>query len=515
MKRIETALGIDARAAFPRSAAAAAFAVAALLVLPASAAAAPAAPSITGTDPVSPSSDNTPLVKGTSDASTDSISVFKDTCTGSPLATGTKAAFESTGIEVTVAADTSTSLVAAATDTGPDPDEASPCSAAVTYVEDSTAPAAPEVTSTDPVSPANNNDPKVKGTAPTGTTVKLYVASDCSGTAAVTGTAAQFSGAGIAVTVPDNSSTSFYATATDAAGNASACSSTSVEYVEDSAAAPPTLSGTSPGSPANDNEPEVFGAAEPGSTVALYTSTDCSGAPAATGPEASFSAGGLTVTVPDDSSTSFYGKVTDASGNVSTCSLSSVQYVEDSTAPGMATVDRTNPVSPANDNEPEVYGVADAGSIVKVYINSQCSGLPVAVGGDAEFASTGLTAHVADDSTVTFYATASDQAGNASACSSTSVSYVEDSTAPKTRVTFAPGGKTDDRTPTFLFTVAGDEDRTTYLCKLDRNKFKRCGSPKTYGKLSFRRHSFKVRAIDEAGNVDTSAAGRRFRVTRG
>jgi hypothetical protein len=180
----------------------------------------------------------------------------------------------------------------------------------------------------------------------------------------------------------------------------------------------------------------------------------------------------------------------------------------------MATVDRSNPVSPANDNEPEVFGSAEDGTLVKVYINSLCSGLPVAVGSAAEFAADGLTARVADDSTVTFYATANDAAGNASACSTTSVSYVEDSTAPKTRITFAPGGKTDDRTPTFLFTVAGDDDGTTYLCKLDRRKFKRCSSPKTYGRLSLRKHSFRVKAVDEAGNVDRSAAKRRFKVKR-
>jgi hypothetical protein len=477
----------------------------AVLAFPAGAS---AAVDFTGTAPASPANDNNPEIQGTAaDGSTVDLFTTSD-CSGQPIASGSEDLFSGAGISITVADNSTTTVYAE------DTDGCSGQAESITYVEDSTGPAAPEVTATDPVSPANNNNPKVKGTAPDGTTVDLYVASDCSGTPAVSGTAAEFSAAGIEVTVPDNSSTSFYATATDGAGNASACSTSSVTYVEDSAGEAPTLSGTNPASPSNDNQPEVLGSAEPGSTVELFTTADCSGTAAASGPAASFGAGGLTVSVADDSTTSFYGKITDAAGNVSTCSTSSVSYVEDSTAPGIATVNRTNPVSPANDNEPEVFGTADEGTVVKLYINSQCSGLPVAVGSDAEFASTGLSARVADDSTVTFYATANDQAGNASPCSTSSVSYVEDSTAPKTRVTFAPAGKTDDRTPTFLFTVAGEDEGTTYLCKIDKAKFKRCGSPKTYGRLSLRKHSFRVKAVDAAGNVDRSAAKRRFRVTR-
>lgn len=51
-----------------------------------------------------------------------------------------------------------------------------------------------------------------------------------------------------------------------------------------------------------------------------------------------------------------------------------------------------------------------------------------------------------------------------------------------------------------------------FQCKLDRRKFRKCKSPKTYRHLKFGRHKVKVRAIDAAGNKDTSPAKRSFRL---
>jgi hypothetical protein len=68
----------------------------------------------------------------------------------------------------------------------------------------------------------------------------------------------------------------------------------------------------------------------------------------------------------------------------------------------------------------------------KLYTNAACSGGSVASGSAADFASPGLPVSVADDSSTRFYAIASDGAGNASACSSSSITYVERSTSPST-----------------------------------------------------------------------------------
>jgi hypothetical protein len=101
------------------------------------------------------------------------------------------------------------------------------------FTIDTRAPATPKITATNPVSPANNNAPRIIGTAGPGTTVKLFKTTGCTGSPIVKGSAAQFKSPGIVVLVPNNSTTSFRAKATDAAGNTSNCSA-AFTYVEDS-----------------------------------------------------------------------------------------------------------------------------------------------------------------------------------------------------------------------------------------------------------------------------------------
>lgn len=132
--------------------------------------------------------------------------------------------FQATGIEVTLPSDTSSSLYAQATASN----VSSACSATpLVYV---TTPSAPVLTGTTPASPANDNHPRVKGTANAGTTVNLFTAPTCTGATAGTGSAADLAGTGIQVSVPDDSATTFYAQATSANG-ASPCSA-GVSYTE-------------------------------------------------------------------------------------------------------------------------------------------------------------------------------------------------------------------------------------------------------------------------------------------
>src|SRR4029077_20211049 len=179
---------------------------------------------------------------------------------------------------------------------------------------------------------------------------------------------------GLTVAVADDSTTTFYATATDAVGNASACSTANVTYVEISTApAAPTALTTSPASPANNNSPRVLGTADAGSTVKIYTHSTCTSAIAVTGTAANFASPGLTVSVADDSSTTFYATATNGVGNASACSTANVTYVEDSTAPGGPTALTTSPASPGNNNNPSVLGTAQAGSTVRLYTNATCT----------------------------------------------------------------------------------------------------------------------------------------------
>ena len=105
-------------------------------------------------------------------------------------------------------------------------------------------------------------------------------------------------------------------------------------------------------------------------------------------------------------------------------------FTIDTTPPSVPTVMATNPASPANENSPRLRGSAAPNSIVRVYATAGCSGDPITTGPAAAFASPGLPVPVADNTTTTFRATATDEAGNSSACSTTSVTYQEVSPPP-------------------------------------------------------------------------------------
>ena len=302
---------------------------------------APATPSIADTDPDSPANDNNPEATGSGAEAGTTVRIYGDAgCIGSVLGQGAAAAFNgTTGITVSVPGDQTTSLRASATDAA---GNASACSSPLSYTEDSTAPSAPSLTDTDPDSPANDNNPEVKGSAEAGSTVRLYSTSDCSGPPLGTGSPGQFSSPGITVNVPGDQTTNLRATATDAAGNASACSS-ALAYTEDSTPlAAPQITDTDPDSPANDNNPEVKGSTEAGVTVRIFATSDCSGPPLATGSAGQFSSPGITVNVPGDQTTNLRATATDAVGNASGCSAA-FPYTEDSQPPNTVITDQPNP----------------------------------------------------------------------------------------------------------------------------------------------------------------------------
>jgi subtilisin family serine protease len=99
-------------------------------------------------------------------------------------------------------------------------------------VVDHTAPSKPVLASTAPESGANDNHPRIKGSAEAGSTVTLFKGFECAGAPVATGSAAELAGAGIEVAVPDDSISFFTATTTDAARNRSACSA-AISYLED------------------------------------------------------------------------------------------------------------------------------------------------------------------------------------------------------------------------------------------------------------------------------------------
>jgi Tol biopolymer transport system component len=85
-----------------------------------------------------------------------------------------------------------------------------------------------------------------------------------------------------------------------------------------------------------------------------------------------------------------------------------------------------------------------------------------------------------------------------------------DTTPPQTTLTKKPRKRSGRRRPRFAFIA---NEAATFECKLDKRRWAECASPrKLKKKLKPRRHRFRVRATDLAGNTDPTPARHRFRV---
>lgn len=85
-----------------------------------------------------------------------------------------------------------------------------------------------------------------------------------------------------------------------------------------------------------------------------------------------------------------------------------------------------------------------------------------------------------------------------------------DTTPPQTKIVKGPGKKLAEGKAKFSF--RSSKSGSHFTCKLDKRKAKACISPKRYAGLKPGSHTFKVWAIDAAGNKDPTPAKRRFKV---
>ncbi len=200
------------------------------------------------------------------------VDIFANaTCSGSPVASGIIDELEGDGVQVEVEPDSSTTFTAIQIDPA-EPDEPSTCSKPITYWTSTTAeeppaeeppaeeppaeqpgggkqpagetpaskppaaerpavaPVAPRL-KTAPAGPANDNTPRLIGSAAGADSVKIFANSSCGGQPVATGSPADLL-AGVEVRVPDNSTTDFTAVAV-ANGKQSFCSPPAT-YIEDS-----------------------------------------------------------------------------------------------------------------------------------------------------------------------------------------------------------------------------------------------------------------------------------------
>jgi parallel beta-helix repeat protein len=111
---------------------------------------------------------------------------------------------------------------------------------------------------------------------------------------------------------------------------------------------------------------------------------------------------------------------------------------------------------------------------------------------------------------------ASDAAGNADATPATYSWTViaPDTTAPETTITSQPS---DPSTGDVTFAFTGADETTlelllTFECRLDTGAWASCASPQQLTGLNVGQHTFEVRAVDGAGNVDATPASHAWNV---
>ena len=81
---------------------------------------------------------------------------------------------------------------------------------------------------------------------------------------------------------------------------------------------------------------------------------------------------------------------------------------------------------------------------------------------------------------------------------------------PQTRFRHTPGRVVRSHRATFRF--VSSEPGSTFLCRLDRRRFRRCRSPLALRSLDGGRHVFRVKARAPGGATDRTPATWRFRV---
>src|SRR4051794_17717253 len=106
------------------------------------------------------------------------------------------------------------------------------------------------------------------------------------------------------------------------------------------------------------------------------------------------------------------------------------------------------------------------------------------------------------DGSHTFSVEAIDLAGNVGA--PVSHTWTVDTVAPDTSLVTQPPALTNSAAPSFTFSAT--QAGSTFQCALDGSAFSACSRPKSYAGLADGGHTFQVRAVDPANNIDASPA---------
>ena len=365
---------------------------------------------------------------------------------------------------------------------------------------DTASPQAPQLTATIPASPANDNSPKLVGSAISGATVRIYAGASCSGSPIATVSAAGLE-AGVTVAVADDSTTSFSATATTAAENTSGCSEP-LTYKEDSTA-PTTQIDTHPAALTNSAAANFTfsGTDTGGSGVGAFECRLDAGAWATCTSPRELSGLG-------DGSHTFEVRAVDNAGNADQ-SPASFAWSVDTTAPSVTIDSLSKSLLGAGETSEVSWHANENGAFSLRVGGADCDSGTVIDSGAYGSAPAGQSSEVdaADlsEGANTLRLCLSDAAGNRGQATRT---ITKDTTAPTTQIDTHPLAIAPSNSASFTFsgTDAGGSGVGAFECRLDAGAWASCTSPRELSGLGEGSHTFEVRAVDKAGNADASPA---------
>ena len=287
-----------------------------------------------------------------------------------------------------------------------------------------------------------------------------------------------------------NGEHTFDVRATDAAGNTDPSGASRTFTVNIDTVLPHTLITSGPSGTIDDNTPTFeFDSLSPGATfecrvddIPFETCTSPHTTAALANGEHTFEVRAVT-----------------AAGNTDPTPASRTFTVNIDTTPPQTQIDSGPPDdSTTNDNDPAFTYSGDPAEDADRF---ECSldGVDFAECADAGQSYTDL-----DDGSHTFAVRAIDAAGNTDPTPA-SKTWTIDTVAPQTTITSGPSGLNLSRKATFAFTSS---EAGSSQCRIDGGDWQACTSPRTYSGVGLGNHTFAVRAIDWAGNVDPTSAQR-------
>ena len=293
---------------------------------------------------------------------------------------------------------------------------------------------------------------------------------------------------------------------TDAVGNTDASPAPRAFTVDTTAPDTQIDSGPAAGSTIADSTPSFgFSATEAGSTFECRI--DAAAFAACSGPGATHTPAAL-----GDGPHTFEVRATDGLGNADATPATRAFSVDaigpeptvDTTAP--QTVIASGPAADAvtRDRTPTFgFSATETGSTFQCRVDGAAFAACSGPGASHTSAALGNGRH-------RFEVRATDAVGNVDTTPA-SRAFTVDADPPETTITKRPKKRTANRVARFRF--RSDESGSTFRCKLDSGRFKRCSSP-FRKRVKPGRHILRVRAIDRAGNADPTPAKVRWTVRR-